>query len=645
MLEVRKRIAVFMAQPDSPYQAELLKGINCEAFRLNYDVVLISMVTKDMTVKEFGIGEKQIYSLTNPMLFDAIIIVPDVIAMEGALEYIEENIIKDFDGPVVYVNSLDRPDKLCVKEYSDENFDQMVEHLYSVHGCRNYALMLGPEGHDHTNYRYASIKKAFEKRNISFSEDDVYYGDFWYFKGEEVADAIIKKGKLPDAVMCLCDAMALSLIRAFEKRGIFVPQDVIVTGYDTSGSGSDELYRVTSIRLNNVTLGEDAVRRVAGLELREGASRGGELVTYKSCGCKTSTPKDFVHIDPLPQSAYDECDSFYSGFNFMNETLISAVDLQDLLWKINYYTWYLNDCSNVAICLNDMFYKIMQGEEIEDDQTGYSDKIYLAIDCHAEKKVDMERFFFKKAMYPKMLEPANAPRFFFFVPMHFNQYTYGYMVIENDNPERIFSRNYSQWIRSCTIALESLKQRHHLKLLNRKFEDSTVKDQSTGLYSRNGFNIYAPEMLENAINSRVNFVFLMGDLNCLKYINDTYGHIQGDKAIYTAAQAFAIDFKGSAVYEQRNFRIGGDEFVKIVLGNITEDEINEHIKRIGAYIDNFNATSGLPYPVYLSLGYEFLKPTSKDTIDPIMMVADKRLFENKAKLKRETGFDFKREST
>lgn len=642
MLEVRKRIAVFMAQPDSPYQAELLKGINREAFKLNYDVLLFSMVTKDINLPEFGVGEKVIYSLANPKLFDAIIIVPDVIAVEGALEYIEENIIKNFEGPVVYVNSLDRPNKLSVKEYSDENFEQLVAHLCDVHNCKSFALMLGPEGHDHTNYRYASILKAFDKRGITISKRDVYYGDFWYFKGDEVADGILEKGKLPDAVICLCDAMALSLIRAFEKRGIFVPQDVIVTGYDTSGSGSDELYRVTSIRLNNVALGEDAVRRVAGLELREGITRGGELVTYKSCGCKTNIPKDFVHTDPLPQSAYDECDSFYSGYNFMNESLISAVDLKDLLRKVDFYTWYLSDCSNIAICLNDMFYKIMNDEEIEDGPTEYSDNIYLAIDYHADKRVDMERSFSKKAMYPKILEPSKAPRFYFFVPMHFNQYTYGYMVIENDNPDQIICRNYSQWIRSCTIALESLKQRHHLKLLNKKFEESTVKDHSTGLFSRNGFNIYSGEMLEKAVSYRTDFVFLMGDLNCLKYINDTYGHLQGDKALFISAQAISLEFDGDTIYEQKNFRIGGDEFVKIVVGDVTQDEIDTYLKKVRAYLDEFNESSGLPYPVYVSMGYDYIKPTSKNTIDSIMMIADKHLFENKEKLKRETGFDFKR---
>ncbi len=46
MCKIRKRIAIFMAQPDSQYQIEFLKGINREAFRLNYDTLLFSTAFK-----------------------------------------------------------------------------------------------------------------------------------------------------------------------------------------------------------------------------------------------------------------------------------------------------------------------------------------------------------------------------------------------------------------------------------------------------------------------------------------------------------------------------------------------------------------------------------------------------------------------
>ncbi len=227
--------------------------------------------------------------------------------------------------------------------------------------------------------------------------------------------------------------------------------------------------------------------------------------------------------------------------------------------------------------------------------------------------------------------------------MHFNQYTYGYAVIENENPDQPIDHCYSQWLRNCTIALEALKQQHHLKLLYRKVEESTTRDHSTGLYSRNGFNLYSGQMLEKAKSYGIPFVLMIGDLNCLKYINDQFGHIHGDKTIYTSARALSLKFEGEDVYEERNFRIGGDEFVKIVIGKISKEEIEGHIKKVRNYLDDFNASSGLPYPVYLSMGYESRIPTSADTVDGILSVADQYLFRNKKLLKKETGFDFKRE--
>lgn len=51
------------------------------------------------------------------------------------------------------------------------------------------------------------------------------------------------------------------------------------------------------------------------------------------------------------------------------------------------------------------------------------------------------------------------------------------------------------------------------------------------------------------------------DLNNLKYVNDTYGHRQGDMYIYSLCKVFCAHFRNSDI-----FRIGGDEFVILCCG-------------------------------------------------------------------------------
>ena len=643
MSRIRKRIAVFMAQPESAYQIELMHGINSEAFRLDYDVLLFSTFLKQGGNAEFQIGEKEIFKLPNPELFDAIIVVPDLIQIQGALEYIENNIIAGFEGPVIYVNCHDSG-RLCVYEQSDEDFEMLAEHLCSVHGCRRFAVMLGPEGHDHSVSRLKSLKKALSKRNIEISGEDIYYGDFWYNKGEETAEKILSKRSLPDAVMCISDIMAISLVRAFEKRGLSVPGNIIVTGYDSNGSTSDEPYCVTSVSINNVSMGISAVRAAvqrADMEFPKASSKG-KLIFSNTCGCPTNVPKRLVSLWKKPYSAYDESSDFHSGFNFMNEVLIGSADLWDMLWKIKFYSYYIKGCSNICLCLCDTFHKLEKGEDIDECKFGYSDTIYPCLDLTDKDIVDLDRSFSRNILYPKLFEPHEKPCSYYFAPLHFNSTTFGYAVIENNDPEKSVCCYLSQWIRNCTIALESLKRQLRLRILYRKFEESTIMDLSTGLYSRNGFNLYSVGMLEKAGRLSARFVLILSDINCLKYINDKFGHTEGDKAIQTSAEIFRINTEIPGSYDERNFRIGGDEFVKIMIGSISDVEINCHIEKMQKRLERFNSESNLPYPIYLSTGYYAVTPSSSDTVDSILSEADRRMFKNKQDIKSRTGFDFKR---
>ena len=73
--------------------------------------------------------------------------------------------------------------------------------------------------------------------DIDFDESKVYYGTLWRDCGDDALDYILenckKNGKkLPDAVVCANDYSAIGLIIACRKRGITVPDDLIVTGFD-----------------------------------------------------------------------------------------------------------------------------------------------------------------------------------------------------------------------------------------------------------------------------------------------------------------------------------------------------------------------------------------------------------------------------
>ena len=111
-----------------------------------------------------------------------------------------------------------------------------------------------------------------------------------------------------------------------------------------------------------------------------------------------------------------------------------------------------------------------------------------------------------------------------------------------------------------------LERTHDLTLSYKKLEELSNIDNLTGLYSYKFFYDYLTEI----ISQEKPFVFLYIDINRFKFINDSYGHIIGDKVLQTIANRI----KNICPDNGTVFRIGGDEFVLIVQDFISTEYVS-----------------------------------------------------------------------
>ena len=115
-------------------------------------------------------------------------------------------------------------------------------------------------------------------------------------------------------------------------------------------------------------------------------------------------------------------------------------------------------------------------------------------------------------------------------------------------------------------------------------------------------------------------------LDTLKYINDNFGHNEGDRAIKTVAAALM----SAPGYELVCSRFGGDEFA--VIGSGDDFSPEDYITEVRAYLAGYNRSSGCPYRVEVSVGMEKTDLSgwsSSDSIDDIIRIADARMYEDK----------------
>ena len=66
--------------------------------------------------------------------------------------------------------------------------------------------------------------------------------------GADIADTLLKKGELPDAVVCASDVIAMAVIKRFSESGVRVPGDILITGFDDIATSACFMPSITSYR-------------------------------------------------------------------------------------------------------------------------------------------------------------------------------------------------------------------------------------------------------------------------------------------------------------------------------------------------------------------------------------------------------------
>ncbi|MCX8013845.1 MAG: diguanylate cyclase, partial [Rectinema sp.] len=160
--------------------------------------------------------------------------------------------------------------------------------------------------------------------------------------------------------------------------------------------------------------------------------------------------------------------------------------------------------------------------------------------------------------------------------------------------------------------------------LRKELEQMSLTDDLTGLYNRRGFKILSERVIKMARRLQANMFIMFCDMDGLKAINDTLGHLEGDNAIRTIAGFMKISFRESDLVA----RLGGDEFA--VMGLINENFIPERlIGRLKDHIEEFNSKGTAAFTLSMSMGIEIIPYDTKDSVETFISQADGKMYVQK----------------
>lgn len=172
---------------------------------------------------------------------------------------------------------------------------------------------------------------------------------------------------------------------------------------------------------------------------------------------------------------------------------------------------------------------------------------------------------------------------------------------------------------ATTIIIQMLyfqKSRENQVLLDEKMQYLIMYDSLTGVYNRGYCEI---EISRLDKEDQLPISIILGDLNGLKLINDTFGHKKGDEVLAKAASIIK-----SAAPGHVTGRWGGDEFI-VIMPRTNPDQAAEIMKQIKDMCREYKDEN---IPLDISLG-NAAKERSGESLDNVLEMADNMLYRNK----------------
>ena len=506
---------------------------------------------------------------------------------------------------------------------SDANsmVEELVCHLAEVNGAKNICFMAGYEGHYDSQVREHYYRIAMEKLGLSVYENSVFYGDMWKGKGEAAYEFFFSDEQhRPDAIVCANDFMARALTSTLQMHGIRVPQDVMVSGVDDSPESRDVLPRLTSIAVDYRAMAQEAI--YLARDLIEGRTREHNTYVPARILYRESTRNFAVCEDKERNEIYRKLNEVlekHSRQSFFSTDMDGCADYEEMKQIA---------CKNLRLLGNcKEFYLGLLGEENGDIRQFQSDitpfaKLGMGVYEGSLLGVpDME--FLQKELLPREV-CDDSWKVYYIRILHNREKIFGYTVVQFENPLDGPDEFYHDWNLTLSQTINNLYATRYLLRLNEINQEKSVTDYLTGLCNRRGMEDYIHEKWPCWAQREHYLICGSVDLDGLKYINDTYGHKEGDWAICTVAAAIsqAIGENGIAA------RTGGDEFV-IVLTGTDEQKILVIEQKIRESLEEKNRLSGKPYRAECSMGHYMTPISARESFEECMRLSDIEMYKEK----------------
>lgn len=587
-----KKIAFFVGEVAAEYQSGVTSGIIERVREQGYTLHIFNNFGNYGSNIFHGYGEKNIIHIPDLNDYDGIVLAGDTFNVEGMYEELTEMLQREVRCPVICLRKGDpRFYSILIENY--EPICNMVEHFIQEHGFQRICFMSGKPAMKDAQLRLQAYRDTMERHELPVTEHMVFHGNYWKNMGPEALDWFLEEGKpLPQAIVCANDYMAVSICEELHNRGIQIPDQVCVSGFDDVEEARVSIPSLTSIRVNYRDMGRRAVLMLENLWQGRDAGEGLDSVEIRgryrgSCGCAQDIDRDavrrlFLNKEKLQSALYHGA-SMYVDFDSVS-TFKELMNVgRAYISVIRFNTLY--------VCMSD------EGEQQEEkaaNMTNYTEHMILRNVMTEIEDTPHEERFRRRELLPAAYHEEGE--ILYISTLHEKNDCFGYVVLKTDYPEEL-KYQFQTWIQSISIALSRMQMYKENQALN-EMRLQYGRDELTGICNRREMEKALQKQYNHLCKTGESFFVINLDMDGLKYINDHFGHLEGDAALKALAGILEAE-KGECGLAART---GGDEF-QICMATQSQGFVEARINAIRQRLRQFNDTSDKPYELSASIGY------------------------------------------
>lgn len=593
-MERRLRIGLLVDFLVSEYSEFLIEGVSASCKKMNADFYIFQMGQLRSLSKNFDYQCVAITSLISKNNIDGIIATSTTQTHNKTLESFVSYLKSYAPIPVVNISTEILGIPSIVVNY-EMAFRSLVEHVVRDIGARKIAFMSAVSKSDEITLREKIFWQVIKEHNISPQSVKVWKATLSYSSAMyELTKKENQNDKFDyDAIICLNDDTALAVLEYVKKRGIKVPENLVITGFDNLRKSNYSIPSLSTVDQRVFQQGYVAARTLydmlVGKKVPSVQEIEAKAILRQSTGAQRFFYKvrnnKFLEIDRAAIAGVSSSSMVYEWYQnrtqmFRMTKLFLEIQAglckEDILYQMT-YNFHAFGISYVAL----VAFEHPIDTPFPFDYFHLPDRAKVICASNPQKDEILNLYdspvYFNpnECMLPEQFLTSDQ-RPIFAMSLFSGITQMGYMLIEKLDIDIAVYDPLRYSVSEMLSALnrfeeqEKLRKQEALSAQPIMFDKYVHQDSLTGLLNRRGIIDFGNAFLDTAKEDLHKGLLIYCDLNEFEKINENFGHEAGDSAL----NAFSEILKSIFTNDSLIGRINADKFVILSKNIAPEDFFN-----------------------------------------------------------------------